>query len=52
MFKYILSTASGDINWMALFALLTFFTIFMIAVFQVFFQNKKHSKYMSDLPLQ
>jgi hypothetical protein len=52
MFKYILSTASGDINWMALFALLTFFTIFMIAVFQIFFQKKEYSKHMSELPLK
>lgn len=51
MYKYILSTASGDVNWMGLFALVTFFTIFSIVLFQIIFQRKKYNDYMSNLPI-
>jgi hypothetical protein len=51
MFKQLLATSSGDINWMALFALVTFFLIFSIVLFQIIFQKKKYSDYMSQLPL-
>ena len=36
MFKHLLSTSSGDINWMAMFALVTFFIIFSVVLFRVF----------------
>ena len=52
MFKHLLATNSGDINWMALFALITFFLIFSIVLFQVFFQKKKYVDYMSNLPFE
>jgi len=50
MYKYILETA-GNINWMALFALLTFMTIFLISVWMVFRDNKSYIERMSNLPL-
>jgi hypothetical protein len=52
MFKYILSSSSGEINWMALSALITFFIIFSIVIFQIIFQRKDYNKYMSELPLK
>ncbi|MBK8699330.1 MAG: hypothetical protein IPN29_07190 [Saprospiraceae bacterium] len=51
MFKHLLSTSAGEINWMALFALVTFFIIFSVVLFQVFFAKKEHVNYMSKLPL-
>ena len=51
MFKHLLASSSGDINWMAIFALLTFFLIFGIVVFQVFFQKKNYVDYMANLPI-
>lgn len=51
MFKHLLATSSGHINWMALFSLLTFFIIFSIVLFQVFFQKKNHVDYMAQLPM-
>ena len=51
MFKQLLATSSGEINWMALFALVTFFIIFSIVLFQVIFQRKKYTDYMANLPL-
>ena len=50
MYKYILETA-GNINWMALFALLTFMFIFVISALLAFTKNSKQIKYMSELPL-
>ncbi|HHM20630.1 MAG TPA: hypothetical protein ENJ20_01285 [Bacteroidetes bacterium] len=50
MFKHILANAA-DINWMAIFALLTFFFLFVIVVVTVFFRNKQHFDKMSRLPL-
>ncbi|MEM1322535.1 MAG: CcoQ/FixQ family Cbb3-type cytochrome c oxidase assembly chaperone [Bacteroidota bacterium] len=50
MYKYILQGA-GDINWMALFALLTFFILFVISLFVVFFRSKSYIHKMSHLPL-
>mgnify|MGYP006048234023 CR=1 len=52
MFKHLLATTSGSINWMALFALITFFLIFSIVLFQVFFQKKKYVDYMANLPFE
>ena len=52
MFKHLLSTSSGDINWMAMFALVTFFIIFSVVLFRVFFTKKGHVDYMAQLPLE
>lgn len=51
MYKYILEGA-GDINWMALFALLTFFFVFIISAVAIFGSSKKYINKMSNLPLQ
>ena len=51
MYKYILQEAGG-INWMALFALLTFFFIFIISVIAIFGRSKAYIHRMSNLPLQ
>lgn len=51
MYKYILEGA-GDINWMALFALVTFFTIFSLALYLIFRQDKDFSQHMASLPLE
>lgn len=50
MYKYILE-AAGNINWMAVFALLTFFLVFMISIFLALFANKKEIDHMAHLPL-
>ncbi len=51
MYKYILENA-GDINWMALFALLTFFSMFVISAVLVFSKNKRYIDKMANLPLE
>ena len=51
MFKHLLSTSAGNINWMAMFALVTFFIIFSVVLFQVSFTKKDHVNYMAQLPL-
>lgn len=51
MYKYILEQAS-NINWMALFALLTFFSVFLISLLLVFRKNKVHLQRMAHLPLE
>ncbi|MEL7118740.1 MAG: CcoQ/FixQ family Cbb3-type cytochrome c oxidase assembly chaperone [Bacteroidota bacterium] len=50
MFKYILEQA-GNINWMALFALITFFTVFLISAILIFRRNPAFINHMSNLPL-
>ncbi len=50
MYKYILQGA-GDINWMALFALLTFFLLFLISFIMVLGKSKAYIKKMEELPL-
>jgi hypothetical protein len=50
MFKYILEGA-GNINWMAIFALLTFFSMFVITAWVVFLQDKKYTEKMAHMPL-
>ena len=50
MYKYILQGA-GDINWMALFALLTFFSIFVISAIAIFGSSKAYIEKMSHMPL-
>lgn len=51
MYKYILQGA-GDINWMALFALITFVAVFLISVFMIFGRSKAYIEKMSHLPLE
>lgn len=50
MYKYILETA-GNINWMALFALLTFFIVFSISIYLAFVKDSKELEHIADLPL-
>ena len=50
MYKYILETA-GNINWMALFALLTFFFVFSMSIYMAFIKDKKQLEEVAHLPL-
>ena len=50
MYKYILQNA-GDINWMAIFALLTFVSLFVISAVVIFARSKEYINHMSNLPL-
>ena len=51
MYKYILSEA-GNINWMALFALLTFMFVFITSAILIFRKNNDFIKKMASLPLE
>jgi hypothetical protein len=51
MFKYILENA-GDINWMAIFALITFMALFIISVAVLFFYSPAYFDKMSNLPFE
>jgi hypothetical protein len=51
MGKYILESA-GNFNWMAIFALLTFMTIFTMSVVLTFRKNNPTIKRMENLPLE
>ncbi|MDF1697977.1 MAG: hypothetical protein P1U56_19170 [Saprospiraceae bacterium] len=50
MYKYILETA-GNINWMALFALITFFFVFSMSVYLAFIKEKAALDEVANLPL-
>ena len=50
MYKYILE-AAGNINWMALFALLTFFFVFIMSIYLAFVADKKQLDEVANLPL-
>lgn len=50
MYKYILEQA-GNINWMALFALLTFMFVFVVSAVVAFTKNSKQIQYMAEMPL-
>jgi len=50
MAKYILEGA-GNINWMAIFALLTFVIIFTVSTLLAFRKNNPVIKRMENLPL-
>ena len=50
MFKHIL--AGSDINWMAIFALITFFALFAVVLLLIFSSDKKYFKRMANLPLE
>ena len=51
MFKYLLEGA-GDINWMAIFALITFFFIFLVSTVVVFMKNPAYIEKMANMPLE
>lgn len=50
MFKYILE--GNNINWMAIFALVTFFAVFLISTFVILARNKNYTEKMAHLPLE
>ncbi|MBR9919620.1 MAG: hypothetical protein GYB31_02200 [Bacteroidetes bacterium] len=50
MYKHILASA-GDINWMAIFALLTFFLMFVITIFVIFGKSRSYIDRMANMPL-
>ncbi len=50
MYKHIIANA-GDINWMAIFALLTFFLLFVISAVAIFGKSKSFINKMSNMPL-
>lgn len=50
MYKYILESA-GNINWMALFALLTFVIVFLTSAVMAFRKDKKTLNHIASLPL-
>lgn len=51
MYKYLLQE-SGDINWMAIFALLTFVIVFGVSVYMIFRRDQKFIDHMANLPLE
>lgn len=50
MFKYILE--GSNINWMAIFALVTFFLVFLISTIVILGRNKNFTEKMAHLPLE
>ena len=50
MYKYILESA-GNINWMALFALLTFFIVFTLSAYLAFIKKASDLEDIANLPL-
>jgi len=51
MFKYILETA-GNINWMAIAALLTFVTIFLVSTVVILRRDRAFIDRMAHMPLE
>ena len=51
MYKYILE-GSGNINWMAVFALITFFILFVISAVAIFMRSPSYIQKMANLPLE
>lgn len=51
MYKYILQGA-GSINWMAIFALLTFLGVFLSGVWVVMIKSKAELDRAANIPLQ
>ena len=51
MYKYILESA-GNINWMALFALMTFFIVFTMSIYLAFIKNSEELREVANLPLE
>ncbi len=52
MFKYLLQNSGQDINWMALFALITFVVMFLIGTLTILSRNKGYIEKMSNMPLE
>ncbi len=50
MYKYILESA-GNINWMAVFSLITFFFIFSLSIYLAFKKDKETLNHVASLPL-
>lgn len=50
MYKYILE-ATENLDWLALFALLTFFIIFSLSIYLAFVSKKSEMSKMARLPL-
>ncbi len=50
MYKYILE-AAGNINWMGLFALLTFMFVFVTSAILILTKNTETIEYIAGLPL-
>lgn len=50
MYKYILETAR-NFDWLALFALITFFIIFSMSIYLAFVSKKSEMSKMARLPL-
>ncbi len=50
MYKYILEGAS-NINWMGVFALITFCIIFFLSVYLAFIKDKNELTHLAELPL-
>lgn len=50
MFKHILENA-GSIHWMAIGALITFFTVFVVSAILIFKKENTYLKKMSEMPL-
>jgi hypothetical protein len=50
MFKYILE--GNNINWMAIFALVTFFFVFLVSTLVILGRNKTFTDKMAHLPLE
>ncbi len=51
MAKYILEGA-GSINWMAIFALITFVFVFTLSIVLVFKKNKTDLERLENMPLE
>ncbi len=51
MAKYILE-AAGNINWMAVFSLFTFMTVFIVSCILILRKNNAYINKMSNLPLE
>lgn len=50
MAKYIIESA-GNVNWMAMFALITFMFVFLTGIYLVLMDNKAFINKMKNLPL-
>lgn len=51
MYKYILEQA-GNINWMAIFALLTFMAVFIIGAWVALLKDKNEINRIAAIPLE
>lgn len=51
MFKYIINSGGENINWMAIFSLLTFVTLFLISIVAMWGKSKSYVNHMESLPL-